>query len=435
MMNKSVQTNNECCGRTTVETQCARACAEQFEPTRSIRWGRAVLLAGAVALVVGTNPNTETFKTYARCHLDRDKRKHDESTDIQSGGEKAATSHKVETTNEGDTMLIGPLNDVKCLGLAHGEAKRLASLPWFRERIAQFGTTGAYARHIRSLEQRDDLGDPNDGPRIPCDVSQRLRYGPIDPNCFERVVDFLAATLILAPHRVFSSASLVMDQGWHTFPVEIRDGLPRVIVLDPIAPPTNAMLATAYRAGKTSPLAKKHLVPWFNQVARNACIDDGGDACYECAIDSLRNAVIAGEPLEDLEDLEYVLERAAEDAEMWGGQGRAAADQVYRSVRNLSFKLNTGFVKKFVKKLARTAEQLAPHAIKAALVAELGPAAGVALQGVDLAVAADKAAKAKQSKQRIGTLNLDLESSRKTAAKTEAKTGNTLLRRMTLGFR
>ena len=220
---------------------------------------------------------------------------------------------------------ISPLNDKVCLAFAIAEAKRLARRPEFRRFVAQFRTSKELIRYIRSLEQRDDLGDPDDGPRIPCEVSQRLRYNPKDPNCFERAVIFLAAAEILDPKLERTLASLVLDRGWHTFPVELIDGRPYVVNLDPVGPPNNTMLATAYKASKISPVASQNLVPWFGQVARNACRDDGYEEGYDYAIDSLRNAMMTGAPLADSEDIEYMLDRAFEDAEMFGGQGYAAA--------------------------------------------------------------------------------------------------------------
>ena len=81
-----------------------------------------------------------------------------------------------------------------------------------------------------------------------------------------------------------------------------------------------------------------------------------------------------------------MLDRVAHDAEMWGGQGRAAVHQIHRSLRNLSIKLDKGLVSGFLSKVTKTAEKLAPQAIKAALVSQFGPAAAIALEGVDLAV-------------------------------------------------
>ena len=342
--------------------------------------------------------------------------------------------------------IVDPLNDKECLTLAHQEARRLAALPWFRTFVSQFGHLREFIRYVRSLEQRDDVGDPADGPRISCQISQRLRYAPSDPNCFERTVLFLAAGEILDSNTVRTSASLILDQGWHTFPVELHDTRPQVVILDPVSPPHNTMLAAAYRAHNVSPMAQRHLVPWFRDVARNACIDDGTEEYYDHSLQLLRNALITGEPIDNYEALDHVLDRAAEDAELWGGQGRAAFDHMARSIRNFSIKLNKGMVSRFVKKVTDVAEKLAPQALKAALVAEFGPAAAVALQGVDVAMQnAQEAQKGKPGTQQkpsderpVGTLDLGLESRSRPGETGEPSTRDSTrvrVRRMTFAFR
>ena len=157
--------------------------------------------------------------------------------------------------------IIDPLNDKKCLRLAHKRARQLAVIPAFVAYVKQFKTLREFKAHIRSLEQRDDLGDLDDGPRIPCEISQRLRFSPLDPNCFERTVMFLAAGEVLEPGTLRTSASLILDRGWHTFPVELIDNRPYVVVLDPISPPRNSMLATAYRARRVSPDGQLSISP------------------------------------------------------------------------------------------------------------------------------------------------------------------------------
>ena len=223
--------------------------------------------------------------------------------------------------------------------MLHEEVQRYVQLPWVREFAAQFEDIDDFAAYVRQLEQRDDLGEPDDGPRLPCEISQRTRFAPGDPNCWERTLLYLAVAEILAPWIERTSASLVMDRGWHTFPVEIRNGFPEIVVLDPVyGPPRNAMAATAYRARNIAPASRKHLPMWFAQVARNACLDeygDDGEHRYEDVMGVLRNALLAGEPVEDaeyFEDLEEILEIAAQDAELWGSQGRAAHAQVERSI-------------------------------------------------------------------------------------------------------
>lgn len=341
--------------------------------------------------------------------------------------------------------LLEPLNDKRCLRLLIAEAKRYAARPEVQAYARRFANLGEFQRHVRQLEQRDDLGDPADGPRLPCEISQRTRFAPSDPNCWERTLLYLAVAELLAPGILRTAASLIMDRGWHTFPVEFRNGLPQIVVLDPIVPPRNAMLATAYRARNIAPTTAKHLPGWFVDMMRNACIDDGGTARLDNALCALRNAVTTGEPIEDLEDLEdlqYVVELAGEDAELWGPRGREAYDEIQQSIRNLSLKLDTSVVSDIVDRVVRTGQKLAPEAIKAALISQFGPAAAIALQGVDLAVTDPD----DDSDRKVGTLELALEPSADEADKTRQKhrtrkrKGDRLspiaqMRRMTLRFR
>ena len=343
-----------------------------------------------------------------------------------------------------------PLNDEQCLGLMQKEVPRYARLPRVRAQARQFSSLYEVARYIQNMRQRDDLGDPEDGPRLACNVTQRLRFAPSDPNCFERTLLYLALAEILDPRGTRSSASLVMDNGWHTFPVEFRNGVPEVVVLDPITPPRNAMLAAAYQAQNLIPGTEKNLAPWFHAVARNACLEDGGEDCYERAVCALRNAMLTGEPIGEFDDLAYVLELAGDEAEIFGNEGRAAYDQVHRSIRNLSFKLDRDLVSGIVRKIVDTGEKIAPTALKAVLVSQFGPAAAVALQGVDLAIengaeSADagdakeaappakkdtdsaKATTAPANAPKVGTLQLALEGSQpkagKSASSSETRVG------------
>ena len=350
--------------------------------------------------------------------------------------------------------LIAPLNDKGCLRLLHDEAQRYAGLPAVHKFAAQFRSLAELIDYIRHLEQRDDIGDPEDGPRLACNLPQRMRFAPSAPNCFERTALYLALAEILAPDAVRSSASLVIDDDWHTFPVEIRNGLPEAVVLDPVSPPRNVMLATAYSAQRVAPGTRNHLAPWFTAMARNACFDDGGEDRYERAVGLLRNSLLTGEPideLEDFEDLDYVLELAGDEAELWGAHGRAACKQVDRSIRNLSLELDTNLVSKIVRKVVKTGEKLAPAALKAALVSQFGPAAAVALEGVDIAIEQnesaakpdatpnEKAPKVENKDPKVGTLQLRLESSPTASEREQPKNGRLspkeLLRRMSLAFR
>jgi hypothetical protein len=129
--------------------------------------------------------------------------------------------------------MIGlPFNDHQCLGAI---TQILATMvddndPVLLELAAQYPTTRQLTDYIRSLPQRDDLGDPSDGPRVhACTPPQRVRIGAPDPNCVERAALFLAVEEINRPQHTRQLATVDTPIGMHTFP--LVDGKP--IVLDP----------------------------------------------------------------------------------------------------------------------------------------------------------------------------------------------------------
>src|SRR5688500_11279113 len=136
-------------------------------------------------------------------------------------------------------MLLPPLNDKECLTLLHEEIKRSLDLPTVRAFASRFRDLGELIEYIRNLEQRDDLGDPNDGPRFTRKISELFRSFPEKPHCCERTSDFHKVAEVIDPDTRRTTASIIVDNGWHTFPVEYRDGRPQVVVLDPITLPRN----------------------------------------------------------------------------------------------------------------------------------------------------------------------------------------------------
>ena len=324
--------------------------------------------------------------------------------------------------------LLDPLNDAQCLRLLHASVEELRNDPWLQAFALRFETVAQLVGFIRSLEQRDDLGDPSDGPRLACNVSQRLRYAPSDPNCFERVRLFLAAAPLIDPDIVLSSASMVLDNGWHTFPVEIRNGIPHMVVLDPSnAPPRNTMMFTAWNARNLAPNAPRLIAPWFDGLTRNACIDGGAQQSYHTALESMRNGLLTGEPLAYVEHIEHMFALAEPEADLWRARGRKAFERMAGSVRNLGLSLDSGKVGNVLGKILDSGKEMAPHAIRAALIAEFGPAAALALKGVDLAQTSGTTRKGKAKKARKTT---------KKAQKAQKKRDRRArLRRMTLAFR
>ena len=93
-------------------------------------------------------------------------------------------------------MLGRPHNDHECLDAITNEiAAKLASGELDAE-AAQFEDTGALIADIRARPQRDDDGNPCDGPKVhACRPAQRLRLPAEDPNCVERAALYVAVEL------------------------------------------------------------------------------------------------------------------------------------------------------------------------------------------------------------------------------------------------
>jgi hypothetical protein len=128
-----------------------------------------------------------------------------------------------------------PFNDLRCLGsiteviaeLVKHEDEVLAEI------AAKHETTTSLAAWIRTLPQRDDDGEPKDGPKVDsCEPPQRLRIPAPDPNCVERAALYLAVAELIDGEPVRQLATLDTPIGLHTFPIE--NGAP--IILDPRVP-------------------------------------------------------------------------------------------------------------------------------------------------------------------------------------------------------
>ncbi|MCE9574530.1 MAG: hypothetical protein K8W52_15385 [Deltaproteobacteria bacterium] len=117
---------------------------------------------------------------------------------------------------------------------------------------------------IRSLPQRDDLGDDEDGPRVgECEPPQRLRLPAPDPNCVERAALYLGVAELIDSRPVRQLATLDTPIGLHTFPVE--DGAP--VILDPRV--TVECLECGLAADAPGPvaIAPRDAIEWTAQLA------------------------------------------------------------------------------------------------------------------------------------------------------------------------
>jgi hypothetical protein len=141
-------------------------------------------------------------------------------------------------------------NDLTCLGSISEVVAELVDNRdlLLAELAALHPTTDSLAAWIRSLPQRNDEGDPTDGPKVAtCEPVQRLRIPAPDPNCVERAALYLGVAELIDPRPLRQLATLDFEWGRHTFPIE--SGAP--IILDPSVPADDILHAVA--AGALAP--------------------------------------------------------------------------------------------------------------------------------------------------------------------------------------
>lgn len=165
--------------------------------------------------------------------------------------------------------MIGiPVNDYTCLtAIAEEMAKRVeANDPEIRaiaDAHMAHGTEGL-AAWIRSLPQRDDDGDPDDGPKVDaCEPAQRLRVPAPDPNCVERAALYLAVAEMIDPHPSRQLATVETPLGAHTFPVE--NGAP--VVLDPRLTRNCAQWGLAMVSPEPTGVDTRAAIDWAAEMA------------------------------------------------------------------------------------------------------------------------------------------------------------------------
>ena len=228
--------------------------------------------------------------------------------------------------------MIGlPLNDHDCLGqindvIAELVRQRDAQIV---ELAARYPSPAALAAWIRSLPQRDDTGDPADGPKVDgCVPPQRLRIPAPDPNCVERAALYAAVAELLDPRSVRQLATIDTPIGRHTFLVE--SGAP--VVLDP-AVPRNALEAGLFRMERNAiVMTPEQQIDWIAGIAED------GAARFRNGVRRVRNArdamraVLLGRPIapRQVPDVAFTLTVAEREARLFGVRGMA----VHRTVQS-----------------------------------------------------------------------------------------------------
>lgn len=163
-------------------------------------------------------------------------------------------------------MITWPSNDHRCLGAISAEAAELARAqdPVVVELATRYPTEGALTAYFRSLPQRDDVGNPKDGPRVhECEPSQRLRLDAKAPNCVERAALWAAVMELIDPARTYQLKTIDTPYGLHTLP--LVDGRP--VYLDPGLPPDCIDCGLALQEPGPVAVKPRNAIVWSTELA------------------------------------------------------------------------------------------------------------------------------------------------------------------------
>jgi hypothetical protein len=255
-------------------------------------------------------------------------------------------------------MIENPINDHKCLTQITDVVRELVDMrdPVLVELAGQFSTTTELVGWIRSLPQRDDTGDPKDGPKADaCAPPQRLRIPAPDPNCLERGALLLSVAEFIDPIPVRRLATVDTPNGRHTFPLE--DGEP--VVLDPTVTRNTLVGALFQLDPMPIEITPSQAADWMASIAEEPAAVQGDAHKVRNARSAMRR-VIAGKPItrRSLDDVAYTVAVADREARKFGLRGRALHHQTAKKLaqaliahrmkyepRNARFQLNLGGLK------------------------------------------------------------------------------------------
>lgn len=219
-------------------------------------------------------------------------------------------------------MIIEPANDRTCLGPVTEFMRRMLAErgPELAALAAQFSSTRAVARWIRSKPQLDDNGNPSEGPKVfACRPPQRLRVFWESPNCFERSVEYtiLAELIDAAPKRTIATVNTRF--GRHTLPLENN----QAVVLDPVM--TRNELEGALFQLDRGPLVvtRNEAIDWMATIAEEAATARGEVHRVRNARGAM-HAVVTGREItaQAIADIAYTVDEADREAMQFGARGR-----------------------------------------------------------------------------------------------------------------
>jgi len=232
-------------------------------------------------------------------------------------------------------MIAAPQNDEVCLTQITDLVRELAQQrdPAFVGLAESYPTTGDLINHLRSLPQRDDTGDPTDGPRAAaCQPTQRVRLSPIppDPNCVERAAIYAGVAELIDPGPVRQLRTEDTPFGLHTFPVENT----RAVVLDPRMS-RNALQASIFQALPLAhPVTPHEAIDWLVSMAEEPATRVVGGLERVQLSHHAMYALLAGELLSEraVDDVAYTCALALQEAHYYGAAGRALLRETIRAI-------------------------------------------------------------------------------------------------------
>jgi len=219
-------------------------------------------------------------------------------------------------------VIVEPHNDRTCLGPVTEFMRRMLVErgSQLAELAGQFSSTREVARWIQRKPQVDDVGDPNDGPKVyACRPPQRLRVFWETPNCFERTVEYMLLAELLDGAAQRKMATVNTAFGRHTLPLE-ND---RAVVLDP-GMTRNALEGALFQLERRRPLhvTRNEALDWMARLAEEPAQARG-------EVHRVRNARVAMHAVmtgravtaQSIADIAYTVDEADRETTQFGDRG------------------------------------------------------------------------------------------------------------------
>jgi hypothetical protein len=236
-------------------------------------------------------------------------------------------------------VIGAPFNDLRCLGAITEVAADLVAEgdEVIMQLAGEHASTEALAAWIRSLPQRDDLGERGDGPKMDtCDPPQRLRIPAPDPNCVERAALYLAVAELIDAQPVRQLATLDTPIGLHTFPIE--NGAP--VILDPRVPRNCLDCGMALFAEGPIAISPRDAVEWTAQLAESgaAAMRNGPSRVHQARNAMMRLVDHGKAPATpaDIDGMAWLLTLAERVARRYGPRALAIVRSTAQAISELA---------------------------------------------------------------------------------------------------